>query len=168
MQSRLESSEQTCNREIDAKNIIVSELSELRVEARDSRNEVDETRTRLQRRASIYESEMLALRDDLVKARSLKSKSMREAKARHEAELIRLRVRHSAEFDELNSRIRNVLGNKQRAIENLRSELSTALSRVRDLDGILSDGDDDDDLDARFLRGNDSSFDSRDMKRYAK
>ena len=31
--------------------------------------------------ASIYESEMLALRDDLVKARALKSKSMREAKA---------------------------------------------------------------------------------------
>ena len=87
----------------------------------------------------------------------------------HEAELIRLRVRHSAEFDELNTRIRNVLGNKQRAIENLRSELSTALSRVRDLDGILSNGDDDDDLDARFLRGNDSSFDSsRGMKRYAK
>ena len=144
-------------------------MSELRLEARDSRHEVDETQNRLQRRASIYESEMLALRDDLVKARALKSKSIREAKARHEAELIRLRVRHSAEFDELNSRIRNVLGNKQRAIENLRSELSTALSRVRDLDGILSDGDDDDDLDARFLRGNDSSFDSsRGMKRYAK
>ena len=91
LQSRLESSEQTCNREIDAA-IIVSELSELRLEAKDSRHEVDETRNRLQRRASIYESEMLALRDDLVKARALKSKSVREAKARHEAELIRLRV----------------------------------------------------------------------------
>ena len=77
-------------------------------------------------------------------------------------------MRHSAEFDELNTRIRNVLGNKQRAIENLRSELSTALSRVRDLDGILSDDDDDDDLNAQFLRGDDLSFDSHDKKRYAK
>ena len=186
LQSRLESVEQMCTREINAKTEVASEFREFRVRARDSRHEVDRTCNRLQKRASMYESEMIALRDDLVKARASKSKSIREAKERHEAELIRLRVRHSAEFDELNIRIRNVLGKKQRAMENSRSELSTALSRVRDLDGILSDSDGemsgdvgDVNRDAQFLRGdrrrynNDvhsscDDFDINDRKRSAK